>query len=93
MMAMKSDRNGRCDSVFVHIERLILVAHWHIDFFYKNMQTSHVPRWRQNKDGNERMKQNINLSRQTKRRKTIMTDVVNQFVCVSNSYFDATFTH
>ena len=31
-MAMKSDRNGRCDSVFIHIERLTSVPHWHIDF-------------------------------------------------------------
>jgi hypothetical protein len=38
MMAMKSDRNGRCDSVFVHIERLILVPHWHIDFLQENTQ-------------------------------------------------------
>ena len=33
MMAMKSDRNGRCDSVFAHSERLISVPHWHTDFF------------------------------------------------------------
>ena len=36
-MAMQSDRNGRCDSVFIHIEPLNLVPHWHNDFFYKNM--------------------------------------------------------
>ena len=81
MMAMKSDRNERCDSVFAHIERLISVPHWHTDFLQENAKTSHVPRWNQNK-GNEIIKQNINLSCQTKRRQTIMTDVANQFVCV-----------
>ena len=82
MMAMKSDRNGRCDSVFAHSERLISVPHWHTDFVYKKMKKNMLPRWNQNK-GNEIIKQNINLSCQTKRRQTIMTDVANQFVCLT----------
>ena len=35
-MAMTSDRNGRCDSVFIHIEPLTLVPHWHIDFLQEH---------------------------------------------------------
>ena len=66
MMAMKSDRSGRCDSVFAHIERLISVPHWHTDFLQENAKIM-LPRWNQNK-GNEIIKHNINLSCQTKRR-------------------------
>jgi hypothetical protein len=61
MMAMKSDRNVRCDSVFAHSERLISVPHWHTDFLQENAKKGHVPRWNQNK-GSKIIKQNINLS-------------------------------
>ena len=51
-MAMKSDGDGRCDSIFVHIELLISVPHWHIDYwhidFCKTMQKV-MCRWSQNK--------------------------------------------
>ena len=58
-MAMKSDGDGRCDSIFVHIELLISVPHWHIDYwhidFCKTMQKV-MCRWSQNKNGNERIR-------------------------------------
>ena len=33
----KNDHDGRCQSAFVHVERLILVPHSHIDFVQKSM--------------------------------------------------------
>ena len=51
-MAMTRDGDGRCESIFVHIELLISVPHWHIDFC-KNMQKV-MCRWSHNADGNER---------------------------------------
>ena len=32
MTARKNDNDGRCESIFVHVETVILVSHWHIDF-------------------------------------------------------------
>ena len=86
-MAIKnSDGNGRCDSIFVHIELLISVPHWHIDFC-KSMQKV-MCRWSQNKDGQRKNQTtNINSSCQTKRRKTIMTDAANHFFCVELSFW------
>ena len=71
------------DDAIQYLHTLNVSFQFHIGTltFYKKMQNSHVPRWSQNKDGNEWAKHNINLSCQTKRRKTIMTDVANQFMC------------
>ena len=82
MMAMKSDRNGRCDSVFAHSERLISVPHWHTDLLQENAKTSHVaavePKQRKRK--NQTQHQLVMSNKASK--KTIMTDVANQFMCV-----------
>ena len=90
-MAMNNDGDGRCDSIFVHIKLLTSAPHWHIDYwhidFCKTMQKSHVPMEPKQKWKRKNQTTNINSSCQTKRRKTIMTDVANHFFCVERSFW------